>query len=90
VFLQYCMCLHIAIFGQALCYTLVREGWLVDKGGWIGLALFSDLHNWIGSGGLRIVGLNMEKSKGEVEEIQPRIQVLSLAHRKFHPEYRGG
>lgn len=54
------------------------------------VALFSDLHNWIGSGGLRIVGLNMEKSKGEVEEIQPRIQVLSLAHRKFHPEYRGG
>lgn len=38
MFLQYCMCLHIAIFGQALCYTLVREGWLVDKGGWIGFS----------------------------------------------------
>lgn len=41
----------------------------MDKGGWIGLVLFLDLYNWIGSGGLRIVGLNMEKLKGEVEEI---------------------
>lgn len=31
MFLKYWMCLHIAIFGQALCYTLVREGWLVDR-----------------------------------------------------------
>lgn len=61
VFLKYWMCLDTAIFGQVLCYRLVREGWLVGKGGWIGLGLFSDLPDWIGSEGLRIVGLNMGK-----------------------------